>query len=134
MMIELESCPFCGSEATVEKIPEGLNWSGLYVVGCDKDDMCMGNINHFTMIFTTPETAAETWNKRANNKVGHWIWTNRYTDVACSVCHKEPTFDDTSDYCGNCGAEMSEPTVFVDTRKEALKEGAWLLEEYRFEE
>jgi hypothetical protein len=44
-----------------------LNNSGLYVVGCDEDMMCMGNINHFTMIFYTPETAAETWNRRVDN-------------------------------------------------------------------
>ena len=66
-MTKVKRCPFCGCKATVEKIPEGLNWSGFYVVGCNKDDMCMGNINHFTMIFITPELAAEAWNRRANN-------------------------------------------------------------------
>ena len=65
-MVRLKPCPFCGKKARVEKIPEGLNWSGLYVVGCDRDDLCMGNINHFTMIFCTPETAAEAWNRRVD--------------------------------------------------------------------
>ena len=61
---ELKPCPFCGGEAEVVKIPEGLNWEGCYVVGCDDNSMCMGNINHFTMVFFTPETATEAWNKR----------------------------------------------------------------------
>lgn len=67
MQNELKPCPFCGCKATVLKIPEGLNWSGFYVVGCDEGDMCMGNINNFTMIFVTPEMAAETWNRRIDD-------------------------------------------------------------------
>ena len=64
---ELKPCPFCGGEAKVIEIPEELNWAGCYVVGCDDDLMCMGNINHFTMVFLTPETAAEAWNRRVDN-------------------------------------------------------------------
>lgn len=64
---ELRPCPFCGGEAKVIKIPEELNWAGNYVVGCDDNSMCMGNINHFTMVFSTPETAAKAWNRRVDN-------------------------------------------------------------------
>lgn len=66
-MNELKHCPFCGKPATVTEIPEGVSYAGLYVVGCDDDMLCMGNINHFTMIFTTPETATQAWNRRADN-------------------------------------------------------------------
>lgn len=65
MFKELKTCPYCGCEAKVIKIPDGLSWAGLYVVGCDDDSTCMGNINHFTMVFSTPESATEAWNKRA---------------------------------------------------------------------
>ena len=66
-MIKLKRCPFCGGKASVVKVPEGLNWSGFYLVGCEKDMMCMGNINHFTMVFVSPQTAAEAWNRRVDN-------------------------------------------------------------------
>ena len=63
----VKPCPFCGGKANIVKIPEGLNYAGLYVVGCDDDMMCLGNINHFTMIFTGEESATEAWNRRAAN-------------------------------------------------------------------
>ena len=64
---KLKPCPFCGSEAKVIEIPNGLSFEGLYVVGCDGDDLCFGNINHFTMVFPTKEQAKIIWNRRANN-------------------------------------------------------------------
>ena len=66
MASELKPCPFCGKTATVLEVPKGLNGAGLYVVGCTVDDMCMGNINHLTMLFYTQESAIEHWNKRAD--------------------------------------------------------------------
>ena len=59
-MSELKCCPFCGGEAEV-----GLTnqHDKLFVVGCNTP-MCYGNINHFTMVFVSEETAIETWNTR----------------------------------------------------------------------
>ena len=67
MQNELKPCPFCGGKATVSKVPEGLNGSGLYVVGCNEDELCMGNINHFTMLFLTRRLAINSWNRRVEN-------------------------------------------------------------------
>lgn len=67
-MVAPKPCPFCGKKARALKIPEGLNFAGLYVVGCTEDDMCHGNINHFAMIFTTRKSAVENWNRRANDE------------------------------------------------------------------
>lgn len=61
----IKPCPFCGGEATVTKVPKGLYGAGLYVIGCEQDNLCMGNINHFTMLFYTQESAIEHWNRRA---------------------------------------------------------------------
>lgn len=60
----LKRCPFCGGKARIMKCPVGM-FSGLYIVGCDKDDLCYANINHMAMVFTSKETAAEAWNRRA---------------------------------------------------------------------
>ena len=59
-MSELKCCPFCGGEAEV-----GLTnqHDKLFVVGCNTP-MCYGNINHFTMVFVSKETAIDTWNRR----------------------------------------------------------------------
>lgn len=56
----LESCPFCNGKATVIQIPN----SDLWTVGCNDDQMCMGNINHVTMVFCTKESAVKAWNRR----------------------------------------------------------------------
>ncbi len=60
----LKRCPYCGGKARIMKCPVGM-FSGLYIVGCDKDDLCYANINHMAMVFTSKETAAEAWNRRA---------------------------------------------------------------------
>lgn len=72
---KIKPCPFCGEKAKTFHIPENneeevkqhLNWKwnypGMWVIGCDTE-MCMGNINHFTMIFIDEESAVETWNRR----------------------------------------------------------------------
>ena len=67
MQNELKPCPFRGGEAMVIKIPEGLNGAGLYIVGCFEDDLCMGNINHFAMVFFSRKLAIEHWNRRVDN-------------------------------------------------------------------
>lgn len=56
---DLKPCPFCGRPAAYCK-----NDDGLYVVGCLDDHMCMGNINHITMVFVSKESAIATWNRR----------------------------------------------------------------------
>lgn len=56
----LHRCPFCGGKATVMQIPN----SDLWAVGCNDDQMCMGNINHVTMVFCTKENAVRAWNRR----------------------------------------------------------------------
>lgn len=84
---ELKKCPFCGRKATTFHIPENdekemkthpkweWNYPGMWVIGCDTE-MCMGNINHFTMVFVDEQSAIETWNKRVypeQPKVSEWI-------------------------------------------------------------
>jgi hypothetical protein len=76
----LKPCPFCGSKAQIVHIPENTpeenarhpNWEwknpGMFVVGCFGDLMCMGNINHVTMIFSTEEEAVKTWNRRETGR------------------------------------------------------------------
>lgn len=73
---KIKNCPFCGDKARTFHIPENdenemsqhpkwaWNNPGMWVIGCDTE-MCMGNINHFTMVFVTDEDAIETWNKRS---------------------------------------------------------------------
>ena len=59
-MTDLKCCPFCGGEAEV-----GLTnqHDKLLIVGCNTP-MCYGNINHFTMVFVSKESAINTWNTR----------------------------------------------------------------------
>lgn len=76
-MKRIKPCPFCGGAARVLQIPENTaeelhkhplwKWNnpGLYVIGCDDDPMCYGNINHATMWFPDRESAIEVWNRRA---------------------------------------------------------------------
>jgi hypothetical protein len=59
-MSELKCCPFCGGEAEVGYTNQH---DKLFVVGCNTP-MCYGNINHFTMVFVSEETAIDTWNTR----------------------------------------------------------------------
>lgn len=60
----LKRCPFCGGKARIMKCPVGT-FSGCYVVGCDKNNSCFGNVNHMTKIFLSKEAAEESWNGRA---------------------------------------------------------------------
>ena len=66
-MEKLKPCPFCGKQAKVIKIPEGLRYAGLYVVGCDYDFECVGNINHFATIYITRNDAIKHWNRRVDD-------------------------------------------------------------------
>ena len=63
----LKRCPFCGGKARIMKCPVGM-YSGYYIVGCDKDDLCYANINHMAMIFISKEMAAKAWNRRAGDE------------------------------------------------------------------
>lgn len=75
---KIKPCPFCGGKATTFHIPENnkeemkqhpdwkWNCPGMWVIGCDTE-MCMGNMNYFTMVFVDEESAIETWNKRRYN-------------------------------------------------------------------
>ena len=60
----LKRCPFCGGKARIMKCPVGM-YSGCFIVGCDKNNSCFGNVNHMTKIFLSKEAAAESWNRRA---------------------------------------------------------------------
>ena len=59
-MSKLLKCPFCGGEAEVGYTNQH---DKLFVVGCNTP-MCYGNINHFTMVFVSKESAINTWNTR----------------------------------------------------------------------
>ena len=61
--LDLKPCPFCGRKAGLVNFH-----GGVWIVGCGYDQMCYGNINHLTMYFASAETAAETWNRRANDE------------------------------------------------------------------
>lgn len=58
--MKLLNCPFCGGEAEVGYTNQH---DKLFVVGCNTP-MCYGNINHFTMVFVSKESAINTWNTR----------------------------------------------------------------------
>ena len=60
--IKLKPCPFCGGEATI------TNRVSFYSVGCTMDYMCPMNINHDLLLFVSEETAAKSWNRRADNE------------------------------------------------------------------
>lgn len=62
----LKPCPFCGGQAEIGRLPD----SDLYIIGCNDDFMCMGNINHMAMVFCTKETAAAAWNRRPGKNAG----------------------------------------------------------------
>ena len=74
--MRIKPCPFCGNKAYTFHIPDNnakeryehpkwdWNYLGMWVIGCQEME-CFGNINHFTMIFSTEENAIKTWNRRA---------------------------------------------------------------------
>ena len=76
-----KKCPFCGGKGHTFQIPENTeqerkehpNWDwkypGFWIVGC-WTEMCMGNINHITMVFVSEQSAVETWNTRNGRKQG----------------------------------------------------------------
>ncbi len=64
MAIDLKPCPFCGGKAVISKIV------GLWIVGCNHDFLCYGNINHVTLLHITQEQAIEAWNRRADDENG----------------------------------------------------------------
>jgi hypothetical protein len=59
---ELKNCPFCGREAKITRL------TGMWIVGCDYDFLCYGNINHVTLLHITQEQAVEAWNRRASDE------------------------------------------------------------------
>lgn len=75
MSEKIKPCLFCGENAITFHIPHNeekenvqhpkweWNYPGMWVIGCDTE-MCMGNINHFTMVFADEKSAIDTWNKR----------------------------------------------------------------------
>ena len=80
--LEPRTCPFCGKPAEALQIPENdekemlehpqWKWNnpGKWIVGC-WTEMCMGNINHMTMVFVTEENAIEAWNRRSTDGHGN---------------------------------------------------------------
>lgn len=85
-MSELKCCPFCGGEVEV-----GLTnqHNKLFVVGCNTP-MCYGNINHFTMVFVSKESAINTWNTRTpmDNIVEKLEEREKYLEKAMKESHE----------------------------------------------
>ena len=64
-MIELKSCPFCGSESAIAyHINSRPPYREAYIPYCLNDE-CFMNMNEFC--FATEEEAVEAWNRRADN-------------------------------------------------------------------
>lgn len=59
-MSELKCCPFCGGKA---EVGHTNHHDKLFVVGCNTP-ICYGNINRFTMVFVSKESAINIWNTR----------------------------------------------------------------------
>lgn len=112
-------CPFCGEKAKTFHIPENdeeemkkhpkWKWNnpGMWVIGCDTNYMCIGNINHFGTLFLTEEDAIKTWNTRKPmEKV-----VEQLEDLKCKyrkIMTSIPTgcTDKCSDYgCSECAIE-----------------------------
>ena len=97
-MSELLHCPFCGSEAKVDK-----QILGKWIVWCTNDD-CIG---HWTYLYEYPvkKLAVEAWNTRAERTC-----QIRCTSVpAKGVKHSESAYQ-----CSACGALMLDDAVFFD--------------------
>ena len=100
-MSKLLKCPFCGGEAEVGYTNQH---DKFFVVGCNTP-MCYGNINHFTMVFVSEETAIDTWNTRT--PMANIV--EKLEEYAKSkICdnHKKgcPYGDNDDIFCENCGA------------------------------
>lgn len=66
--VELKPCPFCGNPARVIQVPDGMEYEGVWVVGCDDDFRCLGSMVHMAVIFTTKGEAVKAWNRRTVNE------------------------------------------------------------------
>lgn len=69
-MTELKPCPFCGGEATLEKLEPRLYrplCNGVYSIACYSCDLNFGYDLDYGGTFETEEEAAEAWNRRAEN-------------------------------------------------------------------
>ena len=97
--IKLKPCPFCGSENI-------LVFGGYYnnYVDCIVCNNCKANFK--TDKYMTEEQMSEAWNKRAEERTGHWIKKNGMYE--CSECGV--WFPHWSPYCRDCGVKM-EPYV-----------------------
>ena len=101
----LKPCPFCGGEATVERIGK----SGYFYVACNMAFCCdFGK-------FDTEAEAIAAWNTRT--ELGSGTCENiapDYLDFLCSKCgfvHYHSDENDTGDgndwnYCPNCGRKV----------------------------
>lgn len=95
---------------------------------CIHSDVC-----YLKADFVKADACAHYKDKSLLKQVGHWIEVHK-AYYSCSVCHEEAPFDWNGKYCEYCGAKMSESMVSVKTKKEAIKEGDWLLDKYTFKE
>ena len=104
-MTELKCCPFCGGKAEVGYANQH---DKLFVVGCNTP-MCYGNINHFTMVFVSKESAIDAWNTR----------TPMANIVEKLEELKKPPFIDTPYHTGFvCGVNYSINIVKQEINKE----------------
>jgi hypothetical protein len=119
--IKLAKCPFCGGEAKTFHIPQNdlkemakhPNWQwqhpNMWVVGCDTS-MCMGNINHFTMVFVDEQSAIKTWNTRKPmERIIERLEEEKHSTL--------PTFDEDG-YCNDDSWEVVDFDIAIEIVKE----------------
>ena len=94
--VGLEPCPFCGGEATVERIGK----SGYFYIACNTAYCCdFGR-------FDTESEAITAWNSRAERTCRMETAEGCHNWNSCSECDADYYTDQPINYCPNCGCKV----------------------------
>lgn len=101
-MNELKPCPFCGGKAV------HLDDENIYCYHCGvtfllDDFIYRGEAEDYE---EARQMAIESWNRRADEKLGKWIDIDDCITLECSMCKGQHY--NASPYCPNCGARMED--------------------------